>query len=75
MAYNLDMSKAYDRMNWWFLQSVLLYTNFPTQFINVIMLQCVTSVSYSVVVNGEPVLLLRQVGVNDKETPSPHIYL
>lgn len=52
MALKLDMSKAYDRMEWRFLYSVLRGMEFPISFINLIM-RCVTSVSYLVIINGK----------------------
>lgn len=52
LALKLDMMKAYDRMEWRFLISVLRGMVFPPPFIELIM-RCVTSVSYSVIINGD----------------------
>lgn len=52
-ALKLDMSKAYDRIEWGFLESVLSRFGFCSPFINSIM-SCVTTVSYSVLLNGSP---------------------
>ena len=49
----LDMNKAYDRINWNFLMAVLNSMKFSPKWVNWIR-QCVTTVSYSVLVNGSP---------------------
>lgn len=51
MALKLDMSKAYDRIEWPFVQSVLTAMGFPSKLIRVIM-GCITTVSYQILVNG-----------------------
>ena len=49
----LDMSKAYDRVKWVFLENILLKMGFSNTWTAFIM-ECVTTVSYSILVNGEP---------------------
>ncbi|KAL0318238.1 UNVERIFIED_CONTAM: hypothetical protein Scaly_2851600 [Sesamum calycinum] len=46
MALKLDVSKAYDKVEWTFLERVLFKLGFPPCFIRLVML-CVSSVSYS----------------------------
>ena len=53
MFMKLDMAKAYDWVSWEFLQNILLAFGFAKEWVNWI-LSCVTSSSYSVLVNGEP---------------------
>lgn len=53
MAMKLDMAKAYDRVEWAFLDSMMEKLGFDSQFRGWIM-ECVTIVSYSVLINGEP---------------------
>jgi hypothetical protein len=48
-----DMAKAYDRVEWDFLQATLTSMGFPNNIINIIM-QCVTTVSFSILLNGVP---------------------
>ncbi|XP_042948632.1 uncharacterized protein LOC122281317 [Carya illinoinensis] len=53
MALKLDMSKAYDRIEWPFLKSVLHQVGLDQKWVNLIM-RCVESVSYSFIFNGTP---------------------
>lgn len=53
MFIKLDMAKAYDRVSWDFLQKILLAFGFGEEWVNWV-LSCVTSTSFSVLINGEP---------------------
>lgn len=53
MAMKLDMSKAYDRVDWDFLERVLIKLGLCRDWINMVM-GCVQTVSYVVLVNGVP---------------------
>ena len=50
-AYKLDLSKAYDRVDWVFLEQTMQKLGFAHQWVQWIM-TCVTSVRYSVKFNG-----------------------
>ena len=47
----LDLQKAYDKLNWGFLKTVLTRFGFSTKFIGWI-LECISLVSFSILVNG-----------------------
>lgn len=50
-AVKLDMAKAYDRVEWRYLECIMRTMGFPEAWITLIM-KCVTSVAFSVRVNG-----------------------
>lgn len=52
MPMKLDMSKAYDRVEWLFLRKIMERMSFTDSWVDLIM-QCTTSVSYSAMVNGK----------------------
>lgn len=51
-AYKLDLSKAYDRVDWTFLEMAMVKMGFSSTWIKWIM-QCVTMVRFSVNFNGK----------------------
>jgi len=56
MALKLDMSKAYDRIEWWFIEDMKKAMGFCDSFIRLVM-GCVTTVSFKVLImliNGRP---------------------
>ena len=53
MVLKLDMSKAYDKVEWAFLEKFLLKMGFEESWVALIM-ECITTITYSILVNGEP---------------------
>lgn len=53
MTLKIDMAKAYDRVEWSFLFQILKSHGFCAQFIHLLS-QCITTVSFSFLINGSP---------------------
>lgn len=53
MALKLDISKAYDKVEWVFLEKLMEKLGFANRWISLIN-SCIRLVSFSVLVNGEP---------------------
>ena len=72
-AVKLDMHKAYDRVEWNYLERIMLKLGFHRQWVNLIM-ACVTSVSYNVRFNEMETESFVPTREYVKVTPCPLIY-
>ena len=69
----IDMSKAYDRVDWTFLKTVLTVMKFEERWIQWIM-ECVTFVSYTLLVNGNLTSFFKPSQGLRHGDPLSHIY-
>ena len=67
MTLKRNMNKAYDRVEWFFMEILLKKMGFHDKWVALTM-ECMIDVSYSILINGEPSDIFILVEVLDRVT-------
>ncbi|KAK3221243.1 hypothetical protein Dsin_008268 [Dipteronia sinensis] len=74
-AWNIDLAKAYDRLQWSLVKNVIMEVDISGSLVELIM-WCITSVQYKVILNGEmSEQFTPSCGIRQEDPLSPYLFV